>query len=322
MKFGVRLPNSGPFAVKSSFARIAKECARLDYDIVWVHDHMHWGVEDATHFAAGSAEAVKPGTYQNFFESITTLAYLSNIENIRFGIAALVLPFRNPIAVARQFATLHELTGGRMLLGVCPGGIEHEFERLHLDWKTRGGLTEEHMQVLNLLFSEEPVSSFDGEYVKFSNVEFFPKPKDLPMWYGAHPSTRTARRVAKYCDGWIPSYLTCAQFEKTIAKIRKFAVEFDRNPDDIDICHETYICISKTREEAEKISRRTMKEIFPDENYEKAFLIGSPDDITEKLKKYEKSGLTDFEIKFLSHNVDQMLDMIELFSNEVKPIFS
>jgi alkanesulfonate monooxygenase SsuD/methylene tetrahydromethanopterin reductase-like flavin-dependent oxidoreductase (luciferase family) len=323
MKFGVRLPNSGPFAVKSSFARIAKECARLDYDAVWVHDHMHWGIEDATHFAAGSAEAVRPGTYQNFFESISTLAHLSTIEKIRFGIAALVLPFRNPIATARQFGTLQELTGGRMILGVCPGGIEHEFERLHIPWKTRGGLTEEYMQVFNTLYSDELVSSFDGEYIKFSNLEFFPKPiKPIPMWYAGHPSTRTARRVAKYCDGWIPSYLTCPQFEKTIKKIRKFAVEFDRNPDKFDICHETYICIAKTGEEAEKISRRSMKEIFPDEQYEKVFLIGSPDDIIKKLKMYEKSGLTDFEIKFICHDVDQMLDMIELFANEVKPTFS
>jgi len=95
MKFGVRLPNSGPFATKSSFARIGKECARLNYDALWVHDHMHWGVEDATHFAAGSAEAVKPGTYQNFFESITTLAHLSNIENIRFGIAPIYTSYQD-----------------------------------------------------------------------------------------------------------------------------------------------------------------------------------------------------------------------------------
>ena len=123
MKFGVRLPNSGPFAAASSFFKIADLSTKLKYDSLWVHDHMHWGKEDATHFAAGAYEAVKHDTYQPFFESITTLAHLSSIPNIRFGVAAVVLPFRSPIAVARQHATLHELTGGRMILGVCPGGI-------------------------------------------------------------------------------------------------------------------------------------------------------------------------------------------------------
>lgn len=322
MKFGVRLPNSGPFATKNSFFRIGKECAKLGYDSLWVHDHMHWGKEDATHFAAGAYEAVRPDEYQNFFESITTLAHLSTIENIRFGVAAVVLPFRSPIALARQYATLHELTGGRMILGVCPGGIEHEFERLHLDFKSRGGATEEYMQVIKQLFSEEPITNFDGEHFKISNVEFFPKPKDLPMWYGAKPGSRTARRVAQYSDGWIPAYLTCEQFEKMVKKIRKYAVEFNRNPDDFDICHETYICIAETQKEVEEISKLTMKNIFPDEKYEKVFLLGTPDDITGKLEKYAKSGVNYFEIKFLSHSVDQMLDMIELFSNEVKPKFS
>lgn len=322
MKFGVRLPNSGPFATTNSFFKIAKESAKLNYDSLWVHDHMHWGKEDATHFAAGAYEVVRHDEHQNFFESITTLAHLSSIPNIRFGVAAVVLPFRSPIAVARQHATLHELTGGRMILGVCPGGIAHEFERLHLDHKTRGSVTEEYMEVINLLFSEEPVVSYDGEHFKMSNVEFFPKPKNLRMWYGAHPSTRTARRVAQYTNGWMPAYLTPDQFEEMVAKIGRYAVKFGKNPDDFDICHETYICIADTQKEVEEISKLSMKHIFNEEKHEKVFLMGTPDDITEKLEKYAKSGVNYFEIKFLCHSVDQMLEMIELFSNEVKPKFS
>ncbi|MHA1401612.1 MAG: LLM class flavin-dependent oxidoreductase [Candidatus Heimdallarchaeaceae archaeon] len=316
------MPNSGPFALKDSFYKIAKEASRLEYDAVWVHDHLTWHKEDATHFAAGSAEAVRHGEYQDFFEAVTTLAHISTIENIRFGTAAMVLPFRSPIALARQFGTLHELTGGRMILGVCPGGIEHEFRRLGLNFGRRGSLTEEYMETINLLFADEPISKFDGEFIKFEDVEFFPKPKNLPMWYGAKPSSRTARRVAKYCNGWMPAYLYPSEFDKTVKKIHSYANEYQRGSENFDICHETYTCIAKTKEEANKISRRTMKEIFPEERNEKVFLIGSPNDIVEKLKSYSEVGVTDFEIKFLSHNVNQMIEMIELFANEVKPVFS
>ncbi|MFW9802734.1 MAG: LLM class flavin-dependent oxidoreductase [Candidatus Thorarchaeota archaeon] len=321
MKFGVRLPNSGPFATRDSIPRIAKKCAKLGYDSLWVHDHMHWGVEDATHFAAGSYEAVKHGTRQNFFESITTLAHLSSIEKIRFGVAAVVLPFRSPLAIARQHATLHELTGGRMILGVCPGGIEHEFQRLNLDFKTRGKATEEYIEVINLLFDEEPVTNYDGDHIKISNVEFFPKPKNLPMWYGAKPGSRTARRVAQYCDGWIPAYLTCEQFEDMVKMIAKYAAKFDRNSDDFTIAHETYTCIAKTSKEAEDISKQTMKKIFP-EAYQKIFLIGTPDEVYDMIAKYEKAGVNYHEVKFISQNVGQMIEMIELFSEEVKSRFS
>ncbi|MFW9888812.1 MAG: LLM class flavin-dependent oxidoreductase [Candidatus Thorarchaeota archaeon] len=322
MKFGVRLPNSGPFARRDSILRIAEKSAKLDYDSLWVHDHMHWGVEDATHFAAGSYEAVKPGTYQNFFESISTLAHLSSIERIRFGVAAVVLPFRNPIAVARQHATLHELTGGRMILGVCPGGIRHEFERLHLDFDTRGGITEESLGIINMLFSDEPIVNFDGEHFKISNLEFFPKPKGLPIWYGAKPGSRTARRVAQYANGWMPAYLTTEQFEEMVKKIGKYAAKFNRDPNDFDICHETYTCIAKTSKKVEEISRLSMTNIFKDEKHEEAFLLGTPDEVFDKVKRYEKAGVNYFEVKFISHNVDQMLEMIELFSDEVKSRFS
>jgi alkanesulfonate monooxygenase SsuD/methylene tetrahydromethanopterin reductase-like flavin-dependent oxidoreductase (luciferase family) len=321
MKFGVRLPNSGPFANVEALTRVAEESTKLNYDALWVHDHLSWHKEDATHFAAGSWEAVEHGTYQPFFEAITTLAYFSYLDDIRFGTAAIVLPFRNPIAVARQFGTLDELTGGRMILGVCPGGVPHEFERLGIPHKNRGSVTEEYMEVINLLFSDEPVASYDGKYFKFSDVEFFPKPKNIPMWYGAHPSARTAKRVVKYTDGWMPAYVPAPVFKETIKMIREYAPKFDRDPDEFEFLHETYICIAETTNEAEKISAESMKNLFTQEKHEKSFLIGSPKDIIKKLQTYDNAGVTDFEIKFMSRSVDQMLGMMNLFAEEVKPEF-
>jgi alkanesulfonate monooxygenase SsuD/methylene tetrahydromethanopterin reductase-like flavin-dependent oxidoreductase (luciferase family) len=284
---------------------------------------MSWSKDDAYHFAAGSYEAVpQPSQYQPFFASLTTLAHVSMIEDIQLGTAAVVLPFRNPIALARQCATLHELTGGRLLLGVCPGGVAHEFERLNLSYKDRRKVHDEYLKVLRLLFSEEPISNFDGKYVKFSNVEFFPKPDPkIPIWYGAHPSEKTARRVVKYCDGYIPSYLSTEKFKYVIDLIKEYAPEYDRDPDEFDICHETYICIADTEKEAREISKLSMEHVFPGDKYETAFLIGSPREVTEKLKNYEEVGLTHFELKFIAHSVDQILDMMELFAKEVKPEF-
>ncbi|MGI0080165.1 MAG: LLM class flavin-dependent oxidoreductase, partial [Nitrososphaerales archaeon] len=97
MKFGVRLPVSGPIASADSIVQTGLAAERLGFDFVTVHDHIERGFHERYHFAVGTVEAVDSSKeVTNFFESIATLSFLAGMtKRIRFVPAALVLPVRN-----------------------------------------------------------------------------------------------------------------------------------------------------------------------------------------------------------------------------------
>ena len=109
--FGIRLPNSGPFATPAAMREIATLSEALGFETLWVHDHLAWPHHRRTHFAAGSVEAVTDEP-PSFYESVAAIAYIAGLtRRIKVGIAGLVLPWRDPRVLAKQFATLEHQWG-------------------------------------------------------------------------------------------------------------------------------------------------------------------------------------------------------------------
>src|SRR5688572_1925117 len=123
IKFGVRIPNSSPLANGPNLVRAAKEAERIGFDSVWVHDHLTWTREIASiHLSAGAVELVEPGQTPDFYDSIVALSYVAaHTERVKLGVAVLVLPGRDPVYIAKQWAVLDALSGGRTILGVGLG---------------------------------------------------------------------------------------------------------------------------------------------------------------------------------------------------------
>src|SRR4051812_46648254 len=113
--FGIRVPNSGPLTNPTNMVRAAQESEVRGFDAFWVHDHLTWTEEmHRYHVSCGAVEAVRDDQRPDFFESVVTLAHLAALtQKIRMGVACVVLPARNPIYLAKQWATLDVLSGGR-----------------------------------------------------------------------------------------------------------------------------------------------------------------------------------------------------------------
>src|SRR5512140_802347 len=95
-EFGVRLPNSGPFATAENIMRTAEGAAALRFDSVWVHDHISWTRDKLTHFAAGQIEACKDQD-PNFLETLSTANAVGvRVPRVKVGIAGLILTLRDP----------------------------------------------------------------------------------------------------------------------------------------------------------------------------------------------------------------------------------
>ena len=127
-------------------------------------------------------------------------------KNLKLGTGILILPQRHPIYVAKETATIDQLSKGRLLLGIGSGWLAEEFQALGIDFHKRGAMTDESIQAMRALWSEG-AATFKGKHYKFERVKMFPKPfnkSGIPIIIGGH-SEAAARRAGRYGDGFFPA---------------------------------------------------------------------------------------------------------------------
>jgi alkanesulfonate monooxygenase SsuD/methylene tetrahydromethanopterin reductase-like flavin-dependent oxidoreductase (luciferase family) len=120
----------------------------------------------------------------------------------------LIVPYRNPLSDARQFATVDALSNGRLILGVGAGWMKEEFDALGLSYGERGAMANECIEIFKRSWTAEVVD-FHGRFYNFDSVSMDPKPVQKPrppiIFGGVVPAG--ARRAARYCDGFYPIFL-------------------------------------------------------------------------------------------------------------------
>jgi len=126
VQFGVTLPNFqyGAPATRDHLRAVADAAEQCGYTSIWTSDHILVGADFPR--------------YGTIYESLTTLAWLAaKTERIRVGTSILVVPLRNAILTAKQAATIDNLTGGRLVLGVGLGWNQGEYAFVGADWRRR-----------------------------------------------------------------------------------------------------------------------------------------------------------------------------------------
>jgi alkanesulfonate monooxygenase SsuD/methylene tetrahydromethanopterin reductase-like flavin-dependent oxidoreductase (luciferase family) len=153
--FGLNLPNYSSLGNRVSMIAIAEKAEELGYSSLWTNDHI-------------LIPADLPEPFGNLLETFTTLSYLAaRTEAIRLGTGILVLPQRDPLLVAKQAATVHHLSGGRLVLGLGVGWIAQEYSFLRADFGSRGQLADEYIAAIRVLFeSDRP--AYHGDHINFS----------------------------------------------------------------------------------------------------------------------------------------------------------
>ena len=334
LRFGIHIPTCiegmmypVPFARAADILPTALLCEQLGFDSVWGNDHM-------TTQRYVQREFAEP---PNFYEPLITFTWVAaRTTRLKVGTCILVLPMRHMAVAAKQVATLDQLSNGRVILGVGTGAYREEYEALFPDARDvhRGAMVEEGMRALRRLFTERRVT-FEGRYVRLDSVECYPKPVQdpLPMYAGGnHPEVR--RRAGALGDGWLPAVLSPDEIRRGIEDVHRAAEAAGRDPSRIDIAPQFAVSIARTHEEAvarfrgsqlykhlQSLKTTTLREQTG--GYEQRNLIGSPDEICERIRAYERAGVTTFPgMLFAVNSVPEMQDAIELFGREVLPNFS
>ena len=170
----------------------------LGYDYLLVYDHVI-GADPSKHTLVG------PYTHESMFhEPFVLFGYLAAItQRMDLVTGILILPQRQTALVAKQAAEVDLLSGGRMILGVGVGWNQVEFEVLGEDFHRRGRRTEEQLELLRRLWTEELVT-FEGRFDTVRHAGINPRPeREIPIWFGGM-SSPVLRRCGRYGSGWIP----------------------------------------------------------------------------------------------------------------------
>ncbi|NED94748.1 LLM class flavin-dependent oxidoreductase [Phytoactinopolyspora alkaliphila] len=333
-RFGIGVPTATegmmypvPFASAQQAVELAVVAEELGYDSVWGNDHL-------------STQAYVREEFDqppSFFDPLGYLAYVAaRTERIRLATCVLVLPFRHPVVAAKQLATLDQLSGGRVVTGVGIGAYREELEALHPGIKLhRGNYAEEAIRSLRLLFTERR-AGFDGELIRFSDVESYPKPlqPNLPILSGGN-SAGSKDRAGRLADGWLPACLTPEEVVAGRKQIDDAAQSIGRElTGTFEVALQVGVSVAPTREEAEErfrasqvyahlksLSGSTLKDQH-DGDLIGRNLVGTPDDVADQIRAYVDAGVSTFAgLLFACSTVEEKIRAMELFSAEVMPRF-
>jgi probable F420-dependent oxidoreductase len=317
MKVGFFAPHVGP---GSSTAGIDRACAIVEEygaDSIWSVDHIAfpYGYKAtypyALHQFGGSTEEPP-----EWWDCLSVLAYLAaRTERVQIATGVLILPYRHPVATAKAIATIDQLSGGRVLFGVGVGWLQDEFEALQLeDFKNRGAVIDEQLQVMKALWQDER-PSFEGQYYKFPPINVTPTPQQRP-----HPpilvggnSVPALRRTVKYGDGWHALMLTPDEMAEHGARLKAMAVEAGRT-DDIMISTLQPVMITKD------------PSIYPrlDHPHRQQSMVGTVDQLVTQLRAYREAGVEHLHTQVSTDDTIPTtgnVDGMELFMREVWPAY-
>ncbi|HLX06047.1 MAG TPA: LLM class flavin-dependent oxidoreductase, partial [Candidatus Binatus sp.] len=150
MKFGIAIRNMGPQSNRTTIRACARVAEQAGFDALFVSDHLCIP-PDQTEGSGG-----------RYLDVLATLAFLAGAtEKIRLGVSVLVVPYRPTVLTAKQVATIQELSGERMILGVGVGWMKPEFDALGVEFRRRGAITDETLDVIHHLFSADVPSAYN-----------------------------------------------------------------------------------------------------------------------------------------------------------------
>jgi probable F420-dependent oxidoreductase len=238
MKVGIVLPQTGESATRENVLYIGKEAEKEGLDSVWVFDRLLWPLKPQTSYG-GVPNAPIPVEYQNILDPLETLTYLAaNTDRISLGTSIIDMLFQNPVILARRFATLDILSGGRVIAGLAIGWSKDEYDASGIPYKDRGARADEYMQVLKRIWTDDVVE-FKGQFYNIPASKIGPKPVQKPhppILLGGY-TPKTFPRIVNYADGWIPiaGSVPLEQQEQAINGLREAARKANKDPSNIRI---------------------------------------------------------------------------------------
>lgn len=231
MKIGTVFPQTEIGTDPAGVRDYAQAAESLGYDHLIAFDHV-----------IGANVASRPdwrGAYQSkdmFHEPFVLFGYLAGVtKRVEMFTGIVILPQRQTVLVAKQTAAIDVLSGGRLRLGIGTGWNDLEYEALGQNFHNRGRRSEEQIEVMRTLWTQEHVT-YEGRWHKITDAGINPLPvqRPIPVWFGGSDD-RLLERVGRMGDGWYAMFRDLDAGRVMVEKVRTSAQQAGRNPDSIGI---------------------------------------------------------------------------------------
>ncbi|HEX9663121.1 MAG TPA: TIGR03619 family F420-dependent LLM class oxidoreductase [Candidatus Binatia bacterium] len=300
---GIELPQvffDGPVDMEH-IRGFATKAETLDYDGLWLQERI-----------IGDFIMLEPVTLLSYVAAITT--------KLKLGTSVILLPLRNPLQLAKAYATLDCMSGGRAVIGVGLGGGHLGSHEDVFGYTRTGRVTRfaEAVQIMKLLWTE-PRASFQGRYWDFKDVSMEPKPVQkpyVPIIFGGHHEN-ALRRAVKYANGWMGAgSSSSASFISESVRIREFLGEANRDPASFHVAKRVYLAVDNDATRAEGRIREWFGRRYKNSDLgPKVSIWGSAAECTEKIQEIVKAGAQ--QIVF-NPMFDEM-EHLEICAKEIMP---
>jgi probable F420-dependent oxidoreductase len=231
VEFGCSIPFTDVPDLRSALPAIAGGIESRGFESMWLGEHTHLPVE-TTH--SYTKDGSLPDRYRRFPDPWAILAAAASVTNrIRLGTLVCLAAEHNPIILSKLIATVDQLSGGRVEVGVGYGWNKLEMINNGIDPSRRRTVLREKVQALKMLWSKDHVA-FEGEFVRFTDSWSLPSPIQRPgpkIHLGCALTDRNLADLASFADGWFPQRaLISADIRGDLNLVRKRLEADGRDP--------------------------------------------------------------------------------------------
>ena len=217
MHIGLMIRNMGDQSTKEIMAGAALAAEEREFESIWVVDHIAIPPDNAE------------GSGGRYVDILSCLAWLSGVTStIKIGSGVLIAPYREILPTAKQIASIQELSGNRLLLGIGLGWMDAEFKALGVDRKKRGKITDEFLTFMHEAFSQDEVELNEQKFL------FKPRPPKPPFYIGGSKDY-SIKRAAELGDGWIPLANEPEELKENLKTYKELCKSLNKESDKVSV---------------------------------------------------------------------------------------
>ncbi len=307
LEIGIDVGIYGRLADPGNVLGLARFAEEHEYHSIWLADHIVFPAAFETKYPYSPTGKFPVDGTEPVLEPVATMGVLVGAtRRLKIGTAVLVMPYRNPVLVARMFATLDVFSGGRIVLGAGTGWLEEEFKALDsADFAARGAVTDEYLETFKAVCAGGVVS-YDGDHYHLDPVHCRPPSVQRP-----HPpiviggtSNPALRRVARLGDGWMSVSLDPDRIPERLAALGRYCEARGRRLDDLWLCHKMFLSIGEEKQ---------------DVHGGRELGTGSIETIIDDIKRLRDDGYRTLIFRYRGTDPAEQLRQFGLLAEKIKP---